>query len=74
METITVTGPWRAEVLVHGEDSWAGNGLRFATREDALVYARDLAGRWTLVNKWRAVDDSTETREPYVPGSEDGSW
>jgi hypothetical protein len=29
-----------------GEDKWTGNGLYFATPEEALAYAADLQGRW----------------------------
>lgn len=29
-----------------GESRWTGNGLRFATPEEALAYASDLQGRW----------------------------
>ena len=28
------------------ESKWTGNGLRFATPEEALAYAADLQGRW----------------------------
>ena len=70
----TPDGQYRAEMLASGETSWASNALTFDTRENALAYARDLAGRWTLVDKWRAVEISTPVREAYVPGSEDGGW
>ena len=29
-----------------GEEKWTGNGLRFATPEEALAYCIDLQGRW----------------------------
>jgi hypothetical protein len=29
-----------------GEDKWTGNGLFFATPEEALAYANDLQMRW----------------------------
>jgi hypothetical protein len=29
-----------------GEDKWSGNGLRFATADEALAYATDLQSRW----------------------------
>lgn len=48
---------WRPMVLVQGE--WAGNALRFATKEEAEANARDLSGRWMLVMDARA-DESTD--------------
>lgn len=38
---------YRPMVLVGRE--WAGNGVRFATEDEALASARDLMSRWTLV-------------------------
>lgn len=48
---------FRPMVLVGRE--WAGNGVRFATREEAEASARDLACRWTLVLDHRA-DESDD--------------
>jgi hypothetical protein len=48
---------YRPMVYVQGE--WAGNGLRFATYQEAEQSARDLMGRWTLVEDYR-VDDSDD--------------
>jgi hypothetical protein len=31
---------------------WAGNGVRFATEEEAMASARDLMSRWTLVENY----------------------
>jgi DNA invertase Pin-like site-specific DNA recombinase len=47
---------WRLMVMVSGE--WAGNGLVFATREEAEDNARALMDRWMLVE---AI--STRTRQ-----------
>ena len=44
-----------AEVIADASGRYAGNGLRFATREEAEAYARDLASRWTLVSEYRTV-------------------
>lgn len=46
---------FKIEVQVFGESTWAGNGLRFPTREAAEVYAVDLAQRWMAVKDWRVV-------------------
>lgn len=48
---------YRPMVLVGRE--WAGNGVRFATEEEALASARDLSWRWTLVLDYRA-DESDD--------------
>ena len=70
-------GPWRAEVTTSdygGDRKWNSNGLRFPDKDAALDYARNLASRWTLVTRWRAVDESVPLHQAYEPGSEDGSW
>jgi hypothetical protein len=48
---------YRPMVKVHGE--WAGNALRFATREEADASALHLFQRWTLCQDYRA-DESDE--------------
>jgi hypothetical protein len=45
--------------MVKVGNEWAGNGIRFATREEAEASARDLYGRWTLVLDHRA-DESDD--------------
>ncbi len=45
--------------MVSTGGAFAGNGLRFATREEAEASARDLAMRWTLVESFR-VDESDD--------------
>jgi len=72
----------RAHARIGGPMSWApqvstvsdpvgvytGNGLRFATKQEALDWARLLSHRWVLVAAWRAV----ESEEP-VNSALDGS-
>lgn len=48
---------YRPMVYVHGE--WAGNGLRFATEEEARASASALMDRWMLVENYR-VDESSD--------------
>ena len=36
---------FKPEVIADKSGKWAGNGLAFATQEEALAYAKDLAGR-----------------------------
>ena len=40
--------------MVSTGGAFAGNALRFATREEAEASAHDLAMRWTLVQSFRA--------------------
>ena len=49
------TPEFKVEVIADSSGHWAGNGLRFATDEEAKTYARDLFSRWTLVREWRVV-------------------
>ena len=48
---------YRPMVYVQGE--WAGNGVRFATPDEAEAAARNLAARWFLVDDIR-VDESED--------------
>lgn len=36
-----------AEVIADNSGKWVGNGLRFATKDEAEKYAVDLMWRWT---------------------------
>lgn len=45
---------YRPMVSTGGE--FAGNALRFATREEAEASALDLACRWVLVERWKAEE------------------
>jgi hypothetical protein len=50
---------FKAGAFVCGERQPAYNALRFATREEAETYGRDLAGRWMLVERI-VVEESTD--------------
>jgi len=45
---------FKPEVFVQGK--WSQNGLAFATQAEAEANARDLMGRWMLVENSRAVE------------------
>jgi len=51
---------WAPEFIADSSGVWAGNGLRFAKREDAEAWARGLADRWILVREHRAVPSEEE--------------
>lgn len=52
---------WKPAVKTIGNgDKWSYNALRFATKEEALASAKDLASRWTLVVDY----DAHESDDP----------
>lgn len=46
---------YKVEVKTFGETRWASNAVRFATEAEAEAAAVDLAGRWTMVEHYRAT-------------------
>jgi hypothetical protein len=57
---------YRPMVYVQGE--WAGNGLRFATEEEARASACDLFSRWSLVSDYRADESDDEVNYAWENG------
>lgn len=57
---------YRPMVYVHRE--WAGNGLRFATQEEAEQSASDLAARWFLVEDFRVEESEDPVNYAIVDG------
>jgi hypothetical protein len=47
---------WKSEVIADSSGKWAGNALRFATKEEAERYVGDLSMRWLAVRETRAVE------------------
>jgi hypothetical protein len=47
---------FNAEVIADASGQWVGNGLYFATRDEADRYGRDLMGRWIAVREIRSVE------------------
>lgn len=47
---------WKPVVKVGNDEKWYDNSLRFATREEAEVSAKDLMARWLLVVDCRATE------------------
>lgn len=46
------------EVIADGSGQWAGNGLRFATEQEARESVADLMRRWWLVTDTRIVQSA----------------
>lgn len=59
---------YAGEVIADNSGTWAGNALRFATREEAEQYVGDLANRWLAVRETRVV----ETADPVTYQIRDG--
>jgi hypothetical protein len=57
---------YRPMVYVQGE--WAGNGLRFATQEEAERAAADLAARGFLLDVYRVDESSDPANYAIVDG------
>jgi len=60
---------WRPMVKVSGRsDEWCGNGLVFATKEEAEANAKDLMQRWTLVTDTRADETDNPVNYKWAGG------
>ena len=49
---------WKPEVIADNSGKWCGNGLRFATKEEAEANVFALSMRWILVRETRAVESA----------------
>jgi hypothetical protein len=57
---------WKPEVIADSGGKWCGNGLRFATREEAESNVSDLASRWILVQDTRVVECDDPVNYKYI--------
>jgi len=51
---------WAPEVIADSSGKWCGNGLRFASKEEAEANVSNLFMRWTLVRETRVVESEDE--------------
>ncbi len=51
-----------------GDLTWAYNGLRFATKEEASAYGRDLYSRWMGLDKYEVHASSEPVNYKVVDG------
>ena len=56
------------QVIADSSGKWCGNGLRFATREEAEAQVAALAWRWTLVRDTRVVESDDPPRHAWIDG------
>lgn len=47
---------WKPEVIADSTGQWSGNALRFATKQEAEEYVRDLMMRWMAVRETRVIE------------------
>ena len=59
---------WKPEVVADNTGEWVGNGLRFATKEEAEANVLNLAMRWTAVRETRAVEVDEPVNYRWVTG------
>jgi len=59
---------WKPEVIADSSGKWAGNGLRFATKEEAEGNVKALASRWFLVTDTRVVESDDPVTDKWVNG------
>jgi hypothetical protein len=57
---------FKPEVIADSSGQWLGNGLRFATKEEAEASALDLMLRWSAVRDHRAAESDDEVNYSYV--------
>lgn len=56
------------QVIADSSGAWAGNALRFATREEAEANVADLAARWTAVRDTRVIESEDPPNYAYISG------
>ena len=64
---------WAAEVVADRSGKFCGNGMRFATKEEAEVNVADLSMRWILVVETRVVESEDAVNYVMVKTGEDDS-
>jgi len=60
MERTAMAKSWKAEVIADDTGKWVSNALRFATKEQAEHYVRDLSLRWFAVRETRVVESDDD--------------
>jgi hypothetical protein len=57
---------FKPEVIADDSGGWAGNALRFATRDEAEENVASLADRWLLVRETRVVESADAVNYAWV--------
>lgn len=61
---------WKPEMYIPSEDKWHGNGLVFATEQEALDWGRGLLMRWFVPTDSRAVPTDEEPNYTLLPNGQ----
>jgi hypothetical protein len=59
---------WKSEVIADSSGKWYGNGLTFATKDEAQQYVYDLGTRWTSVQETRVIESSEPASHLWLNG------
>jgi hypothetical protein len=59
---------FKSEVIADSSGKWVSNALRFATREEAAAYGRDLGGRWLSVRETRVAESNDPVSHAWING------
>jgi hypothetical protein len=59
---------WAPQVIADHYGNWHGNGLRFATKEEALQNVRALSLRWTAVRDTRVIETTEPVTAKWIDG------
>ena len=60
---------WKPEVVAESGGKWAGNALRFATKEEAEANVANLAMRWLAVRDTRVIESDDPVNYRWVDGA-----
>jgi hypothetical protein len=63
-----MTKSYAPQVIADSTGKFVGNGLRFATKEEAERQVSDLALRWTSVRETRVVESDDPVNYQYIDG------
>jgi hypothetical protein len=56
------------QVIADSSGKWAGNALRFPTREEAEANVKDLEARWMMVRDTRVIESDDEPNYRWIDG------
>ena len=63
------SGSWKAQIATAEDPDWVDNGIRLATKKEAVMYACDLASRWTAVVESRITESEDPVNYTYENGT-----
>ena len=59
---------YKPEVIADNSGKFFGNGLAFATDDEAVAYVKDLFSRWTSVREYRTVESDDPVNYKWIDG------